>query len=58
MLVYKPLYSEGPLMNPHPALPHAHPADVGLIPDRLQRLMDVLHLQNCFCTPAKRISLA
>ena len=30
-------------MNPHPALPHAHPADVGLIPDRLQRLMDVLH---------------
>jgi len=42
MLVYKPLYSEIASMNPHPALPHAHPADVGLIPDRLQRLIDVL----------------
>ncbi len=42
MLVYKPLYSEIASMNPHPALPHAHPADVGLIPERLQRLIDVL----------------
>ena len=25
------------------ALPHAHPADVGLCPERTQRLMDVLH---------------
>ena len=29
-------------MTPHPALPHARPADVGLCPDRTQRLMDVL----------------
>jgi CubicO group peptidase (beta-lactamase class C family) len=29
-------------MSPHPALPHAHPADVGLCPERTQRLMDVL----------------
>ncbi len=29
-------------MTPHPALPHAHPADVGLCPERTQRLMDVL----------------
>ena len=29
-------------MSPQPALPHAHPADVGLCPERTQRLMDVL----------------
>ena len=29
-------------MTAHPALPHAQPADVGLCPDRTQRLMDVL----------------
>jgi CubicO group peptidase (beta-lactamase class C family) len=29
-------------MTTHPALPHAHPADVGLCPERTQRLMDVL----------------
>ena len=29
-------------MTPHPALPHARPADVGLCPDRTQRLMDCL----------------
>lgn len=29
-------------MSPHPALPQAHPADVGLCPERTQRLMDVL----------------
>lgn len=29
-------------MTAHPALPHAHPADVGLCPERTQRLMDVL----------------
>ena len=29
-------------MTPHPALPHTHPADVGLCPERTQRLMDVL----------------
>ncbi len=29
-------------MTPHPALPHAHPADVDLCPERTQRLMDVL----------------
>jgi len=29
-------------MTPHPALPHARPADVGLCPERTQRLMDVL----------------
>ena len=29
-------------MTPHPALPQAHPADVGLCPERTQRLMDVL----------------
>jgi CubicO group peptidase (beta-lactamase class C family) len=29
-------------MTNHPALPHAHPADVGLCPERTQRLMDVL----------------
>jgi CubicO group peptidase (beta-lactamase class C family) len=29
-------------MTAHKALPHAHPADVGLCPDRTQRLMDVL----------------
>ena len=29
-------------MTPHPALPRAHPADVGLCPERTQRLMDVL----------------
>ena len=29
-------------MSPHPALPQALPADVGLCPDRTQRLMDVL----------------
>ncbi|ALK89507.1 serine hydrolase domain-containing protein [Limnohabitans sp. 63ED37-2] len=29
-------------MTPHPALPHAHPKDVGLCPERTQRLMDVL----------------
>ena len=29
-------------MTTHPALPHAHPADVGLCPERSQRLMDVL----------------
>lgn len=28
--------------TPHPALPHAQPADVGLCPQRTQRLMDVL----------------
>ena len=26
----------------HPTLPHAQPADVGLCPERTQRLMDVL----------------
>jgi CubicO group peptidase (beta-lactamase class C family) len=30
-------------MTNHPALPHAQPADVGLCPERTQRLMDVLH---------------
>lgn len=29
-------------MTAHPALPHAQPADVGLCPERTQRLMDVL----------------
>ncbi len=29
-------------MTHHPPLAHAHPADVGLCPDRTQRLMDVL----------------
>ena len=29
-------------MTTHPTLPHAHPADVGLCPERTQRLMDVL----------------
>ena len=29
-------------MTPHPALPQAHPADVGLCPERTKRLMDVL----------------
>ena len=29
-------------MTLHPPLAHAHPADVGLCPDRTQRLMDVL----------------
>jgi hypothetical protein len=29
-------------MTAHLALPHAHPTDVGLCPDRTQRLMDVL----------------
>ena len=29
-------------MSAHPALPHAQPADVGLCPERTQRLMDVL----------------
>ena len=29
-------------MTTHPALPQAHPADVGLCPERTQRLMDVL----------------
>lgn len=29
-------------MTAHPALPHAQPADVGLCPQRTQRLMDVL----------------
>ena len=29
-------------MTPHSPLPHAHPADVGLCPERTQRLMDVL----------------
>jgi len=29
-------------MTAHQALPHAHPADVGLCPERTQRLMDVL----------------
>ncbi len=29
-------------MTPHPALPHAQPFDVGLCPERIQRLMDVL----------------
>jgi hypothetical protein len=29
-------------MTAHKALPHAQPADVGLCPDRTQRLMDVL----------------
>ncbi|PVE07744.1 serine hydrolase [Limnohabitans sp. Rim28] len=29
-------------MTTHPALPHAHPAAVGLSPERTQRLMDVL----------------
>ena len=29
-------------MTTHPALPHARPADVGLSPERTQRLMDVL----------------
>ena len=29
-------------MTPHSPLPHAKPADVGLCPDRTQRLMDVL----------------
>ena len=29
-------------MTTYPALPHAHPADVGLCPERTQRLMDVL----------------
>ena len=30
------------MTNGHTALPHAQPADVGLCPDRTQRLMDVL----------------
>jgi len=30
------------MTNRHPALPHAHPTDVGLCPERTQRLMDVL----------------
>ena len=29
-------------MTPHPALPHAKPSDVGLCPERTQRLMDAL----------------
>ena len=29
-------------MTPYPALPHAQPAEVGLCPERTQRLMDVL----------------
>ena len=29
-------------MTAHPALPHAQPADLGLCPERTQRLMDVL----------------
>ena len=29
-------------MTAHPALPHARPADVGLCPERTQRLMDAL----------------
>ena len=29
-------------MTAHPALPHAQPADVGLCPERTQRLMDAL----------------
>ena len=29
-------------MTAHLALPHAQPADVGLCPERTQRLMDVL----------------
>ena len=29
-------------LTPHPPLPHARPADVGLCPDRTRRLMDVL----------------
>ena len=33
-------------MSPHPALPQAHPADVGLCPERTQRLMDVLRTRN------------
>ena len=29
-------------MTSYPALPHAQPVDVGLCPERTQRLMDVL----------------
>ena len=32
-------------MTTHTALPHAHPADVGLCPERTRRLMDVMQLE-------------
>jgi CubicO group peptidase (beta-lactamase class C family) len=41
-LVYKTPFNRSPPMTAHKALPHAQPTDVGLCPERAQRLMDVL----------------